>query len=145
MQALQWTLTINLARRKDPGERNRGVEDQAHGRPSSRYAFHSCQSKGPSFASSARLRIRWSAARLCGINLCPCGGHRAGNLPAVPRNHDFLATFEEIDEGTELLLLLNANLLHDRLRSMRGNLGGVCRAAQPLRAYFLPRQGPAVA
>ena len=42
----------------NPRERCRTIEDQAHGRPSSRKVFHSAQSKRPSLLCSARARIR---------------------------------------------------------------------------------------
>jgi hypothetical protein len=53
----------------NPSERGGAIKDQeAHGRPSSRKAFHSDQSKAPSFNCSARSRMRrnaaWASARL---------------------------------------------------------------------------------
>src|SRR6516162_1890567 len=67
--------------RVNPRKRSRTVEHQAHGRPSSRYDFHSAHSKGPSLSFSVCSRIRLTAARACSRLTAFCGTRRATSLP----------------------------------------------------------------
>src|SRR5579885_735193 len=79
----------NLSRRLrcliviNPCQSNGTIDDDAHGRPASRSAFNTSQSK-PAFSLAARARIRSAAANACARSIPPVlGTSRATGLPCL--------------------------------------------------------------